>query len=174
MCKDIDNYSCTNQAFCVIQIAHKLTFCFYSPGPSSMSPTGGAAWREAKLQRGSLISQDMSDLSPLGPGPYSIYGYPESQHGEHYIRRYGSYGEYPMGNGINDTYNGGGVTRKGIIAQLCPCLSKPAVSEGEPIVHFVIITKKVFVVSICLQRFMGNVLCDVFFLCCKHSYISQI
>lgn len=101
-----------------------------------MSPTGAAAWREAKFQRGSLISQDMSDLSPLGPGPYSISGYPESQYGEHYIRRFGCHGEYPTENGINGAYHGGGATSEGIIAQICPCLSKPTVSE---IVHFMII-----------------------------------
>jgi hypothetical protein len=117
-----------------------------------MSPTGAAAWHEAKLQRGSLISQDMSDLSPLGPGPYSISGYPESQHGEHYIRRYGSHGEYPTENDINGAYHGGGATSKGIIAQLCPCLSNPAVSEGEPIVHFIIIE---FVFSLYQYVFKG-------------------
>ncbi|XP_071173194.1 uncharacterized protein [Mytilus edulis] len=49
----------------------KCRACF--PGPSTMSPTGAAAWKAARLQRGSLISQDMSEFSPLG--------YPDSLHG---------------------------------------------------------------------------------------------
>ncbi|XP_052061831.1 uncharacterized protein LOC127701894 [Mytilus californianus] len=58
----------------------KCRACF--PGPSTMSPTGAASWKAARLQRGSLISQDMSEFSPLGlPGPYSVSGYPDSLHG---------------------------------------------------------------------------------------------
>lgn len=87
----------------------KCRACY--PGPSAMSPTGAAAWRAAKLQRGSLISQDMSDLSPLGPGPYSISGYPDSQYGTpRKSIKSGQVAPYPNGRG--SIPNGGPLTEK--------------------------------------------------------------
>lgn len=117
-------------------------------GPSTMSPTGAAAWKAARLQRGSLISQDMSEFSPLGlPGPYSVSGYPDSLHGEHSIRH--APGGYPSQNGslrpkkdglkldISDPFTPYQPPRKkNIISQICPCMSSTTAVEGEPLFTF--------------------------------------
>lgn len=60
-----------------------------------MSPTGIGAWKD---QRGSLISREFSDLSPLGPGPFSI--------------KSGQVAPLPYGGG-SISYGGGGIPNGG-------------------------------------------------------------
>ncbi|CAG2234714.1 unnamed protein product [Mytilus edulis] len=118
-----------------LEIVRQMFTHVTTPTTINYEPNRAAAWKAARLQRGSLISQDMSEFSQLG--------YPDSLHGEHSIRH--APGGYPSQNGslrpkkdglkldISNPFTPYQPPRKkNIISQICPCMSSTTAVEGGP------------------------------------------